>query len=322
MRRCSFFCLFTLLTFFSGVAHAADLKDFAGTWVMRLGDRNMFVLTLAAENTTVHGTWDGPAKYTMNNGAFSNMHGGVRRDGVVETRFSGGVLHLTVQNANDAKDEDAYAMALVGNHATLTTDDLPADAVVAPMIFARSVAGAMVATDWEPNRLYTAVDSDVACTEMKAIYTEDQRVRMAPHSDWKSIDWKTMAKTDAGRREKTRKLLAAGALHTAEDYEEAAFVFQHGDTAEDYLLAHTLAMVAVSKGDATAIWIASATLDRYLEKIGQKQIFGTQFSSDAQHGWTQEPYDRDLISDAIRQQLTVPVQALQEKQLEVYRGQK
>ena len=81
-------------------------------------------------------------------------------------------------------------------------------------------------------------------------------------------------------------------------------------------------MVAVSKGDSTAIWIASATLDRYLEKIGQKQIFGTQFSSDAQHHWAQEPYDRDLVSDAIRQQLAVPTQALQEEQLKAYQAQK
>jgi hypothetical protein len=99
-------------------------------------------------------------------------------------------------------------------------------------------------------------------------------------------------------------------------------VFQHGDRPEDYLLAHTLAMVSVSKGDPTAIWIASATLDRYLEKIGQKQVFGTQFSSDLQHHWTQEPYDRDLVSDAIRQQLAVPIQALQEEQLKALQVQK
>ena len=72
-------------------------------------------------------------------------------------------------------------------------------------------------------------------------------------------------------------------------------VFQHGESADDYLLAHTLAMIAMSKGDPTAIWIASATLDRYLGKIGQKQVFGTQYSRDSQHGWTQGPYDRGLV---------------------------
>ncbi len=148
---------------------------------------------------------------------------------------------------------------------------------------------------------------------MQAIYDEDQRVRSGPH-----IDWKTVGPTDAARRADTRKLLAAGALHTGSDYREAAFVFQHGDSPEDYLLAHTLAMVAVSKGEATAIWIAAATLDRYLQRIGQKQVFGTQYSMDPKSKWTQEPYDRDLVSDALRQQIGVPPQALQTEQLKAY----
>jgi hypothetical protein len=151
---------------------------------------------------------------------------------------------------------------------------------------------------------------------MESIFDEDQRVRMAS-----KIDWATVNGSDQERREQTRKLLAAGALHTGKDFEEAAFVFQHGDKADDYLLAHTLAMVAVAKGDSTAIWIAAATLDRYLQKIGQKQVFGTQFRSDAQQHWTQEPYDRDLVSDALRQQLAVPPQALQSERLKGYQAQ-
>jgi len=129
-------------------------------------------------------------------------------------------------------------------------------------------------------------------------------------------------RTDADRRAATRKLLSSGLLHTGRDYKEAAFVFQHGDSPADYLLAHTLAMIAVSKGDAMAIWIASATLDRYLQKIGQKQIFGAQFLSSSQTGWTQNPYDRDLISDELRQQLGVPSQASQELQLKAFANQK
>jgi hypothetical protein len=68
---------------------------------------------------------------------------------------------------------------------------------------------------------------------------------------------------------------------------------------------------------ATAIWIAAATLDRYLQNIGQKQIFGTQFLTHSQNdpeGWTQEPYDRTLISDALWDQLGVPAQKVQEEQ--------
>ena len=104
-----------------------------------------------------------------------------------------------------------------------------------------------------------------------------------------------MSRTDAERRGETRKLLAMGALHT-------------------------LAMVAVSKGDTTAIRIAAATLDRHLEKVGQKQIFGTQFSSDPKSTWTQEPYDRELVSDALRRQLGGPPQSVQAERLKAYQA--
>lgn len=89
------------------------------------------------------------------------------------------------------------------------------------------------------------------------------------------------AKDDA-RRQRAHQLLRQGVLQTGEDFHDAAFIFQHGDKPEDYLLAHVLAMVAVSKGDPRGRWIAAATLDRYLQAMGQPQVFGTQF---AQRGY-------------------------------------
>jgi hypothetical protein len=310
-------CLLVAIFSFMPIAiHAAEMKDFAGTWVMRFGARNIFVLRLMPDGENLRGSWNRPAKYSENNNTFVNISSDVRKDGVSRVRFVDGVLHFAVVNANDPKDEDLYAMRLDGDHAVMAFDDLPADIVVAPWQFERADANAMVASDWNPNRLYMQGDSDVPSAEMEAIFKEDQRVRAVA-----KIDWEVVNKTDAERRLETRKLFATGALHTGKDYEEAAFIFQHGSQSEDFLLAHTLALVAVSKGDATAIWIAAATLDRYLEKIGQKQVFGTQYSSNAQHVWTQEPYNRDLISDALRLQLGVPSQAVQEEQLKIYQRQ-
>ncbi len=228
-----------------------------------------------------------------------------------------GALHFTVQNVDDPKDVDAYVMRLDGARATVMSDGLPAEDIEEPDLFERVGVGATVALDWEPNRLYTARDSDVSNAEMEAISKEDQRVRTVA-----KVDWEMVNKTDAERREQTRKLLAVGSLHTGKDFEEAAVVFQHGDTPDDYLLAHTLAVAAVSKGETTATWIAAATLDRYLWKVGQKQVFGTQYSGDAKHEWTQEPYDRELVSDALRGQLAVPSQASQLMQLKAYESQK
>ena len=309
-------CLIALLMV-PGAAHAAEMKNFAGTWARRLGARNLFVLRLTEDGGSLRGSWERPVKFSSNGNGFANMRGGVRKDKVSQFRVVDGVLHFTVQNANDPKDVDAYVMRVDGARAMVMFDDLPADDVEEPDVFERVEVGATVALDWEPNRLYTARDSDVPNTEMEAIFKEDQRVRTVG-----KIDWEMVNKTDAERREQTRRLLAIGSLHTGKDFEEAAFVFQHGDSAGDYLLAHTLAMVAVSKGDATAVWIAAATLDRYLWKVGQKQVFGTQYSGDAKHEWTQEPYDRGLVSDAVREQLGVPSQALQLMQLKAYESQK
>ncbi|WP_260734681.1 hypothetical protein [Tunturiibacter lichenicola] len=308
-------CLIALLAV-PVAAHAAETKDFAGTWARRLGERNLFVLRLVQDGESLRGSWERPAKFSSDGNGFANMRGGVRKDKVSQFRVVDGALHFTVQNANDPKDVDAYVMRVDGARAMVMFDDLPADDVEEPDVFERVEVGATVALDWEPNRLYTAHDSDVPNTEMEAIYKEDQRVRTAG-----KIDWEMVNKADAERREQTRRLLAIGSLHTGKDFEEAAFVFQHGDSAGDYLLAHTLAMVAVSKGDATAVWIAAATLDRYLWKVGQKQVLGTQYSGDAKHEFTQEPYDRELVSDALREQLGVPSQASQLMQLKAYQSQ-
>lgn len=121
------------------------------------------------------------------------------------------------------------------------------------------------------------------------------------------------ARTDV-RKQKVRALLANGDIKTGEEFYDAAFIFQHGDVADDYLFAHVLAMDAVVKGYDIAKWVAAATLDRYLQMIHQPQIFGTQYPLDANKphqpsdatpagrfkGRTQQPYNDSLISDPIR----------------------
>jgi hypothetical protein len=146
---------------------------------------------------------------------------------------------------------------------------------------------------------------------MKRIFDEDQRVRQPGAK----IDWAAVNRTDAERREATRKLLNEGVLHSGQDFEWAAFVFQHGSTPEDYLLAHTLAIVALKKGEQDGAWIAAATLDRYLNSIKQPQIYGTQFHWAKGEPTTQDPYNRTLISDSLREQLGVPSVEHQKGQL-------
>ena len=154
----------------------------------------------------------------------------------------------------------------------------------------------------------------LAQSEIDTIYNEDQKDREANPTGIAAVT--KIIERDAGHRKRVRDLLAAGALTSGKDFEKAAYVFQHGDTSDDFLLAHILAMVAVKKGNGDAIWIAAATLDRYLNKIGKAQVLGTQFHFENDSPWTQEPYDRALISDALRRALNVPIMAEQAKTLE------
>ena len=146
--------------------------------------------------------------------------------------------------------------------------------------------------------------------EMAAIFEADQADRRPGGAN---IDWAAVTPRDAARRTRTLHLLNAGALRSGDDFHHAAFVFQHGETADDILLAHTFAVLAAARGRADAAWIAAASLDRYLQRIGQPQIYGTQFRTPPGQPTTQEPYNRTLVSDALRQALGVPAQAQQEE---------
>jgi hypothetical protein len=114
---------------------------------------------------------------------------------------------------------------------------------------------------------------------MRQLYVQDQRDRgvllsdtgeaLPPNSTAKApddLDPTTLQKRDAERRQRTRELMSAGKLTTAQDFHDAAYIFQHGQEAGDYLLAHILAVEAVVKGDASSKWISAATLDRIFRR--------------------------------------------------------
>jgi len=153
-------------------------------------------------------------------------------------------------------------------------------------------------------------------TTIKQLFDADQNDRRGAMS-MTPEQWKKISERDAERRREAHKLLDSGALKTGEDFEDASFIFQHGDTPQDYLLAHILAMAAMEKGDAQARWIAAATLDRYLQAVKQPQVFGTQYKwtemKPKPHGATQEPYDKTVVSDVLRREFCVTSQLGQQK---------
>ena len=122
-------------------------------------------------------------------------------------------------------------------------------------------------------------------------------------------------------------MLSLGEITTGSDLYEAAFVFQHGETAPDYLLAQVLALNALTKGFARAKWLSVATLDRYLQLIGQPQVFGTQYPFDPKlphpitnggrfSGRTQSPFDYSFLPTYLRSDFCVPDLEQQKKNLQ------
>jgi hypothetical protein len=135
------------------------------------------------------------------------------------------------------------------------------------------------------------------------------------------------------RRAEIRNLLEEGKLTSGEDFSDAALIFQHGQTPEDFLFAHILAVEALIRGDSADKWIAAATLDRYLQAVNQPQVFGTQYTGDKTAGntpkpqvdphvlniqRTQQPYDAKLLPDSVRQDFCVPNVNQQEKNLAIF----
>ena len=128
-----------------------------------------------------------------------------------------------------------------------------------------------------------------------------------------------------------RAMLAAGEIKTGDDFRDAAFIFQHGDSADDCMFAHILAMEAMARGTESARFIAAATLDRYLQAIKQPQVFGTQYSLDSSASQpahvdatsmrptrTLDPYNESFLPDSVKSDFCVPNLAQQKQNVAIF----
>ena len=133
------------------------------------------------------------------------------------------------------------------------------------------------------------------------------------------------------RRAQVREMLSKGEVQSARDFHDASYLFQHGDTPDDYLLAHLLAIEAVIRGDASSKWMVAASLDRFLENTGRTQVFGTQYGPDpklrtdpaevAKHpyiGMTQAPFKTDLVPPIVRKDFCVPDLQQQQENIKAF----
>ncbi|WP_374581977.1 hypothetical protein [Pseudoduganella sp.] len=138
--------------------------------------------------------------------------------------------------------------------------------------------------------------------ELIAINRADQADRTG------DIDWTVVNQRDKERREKVGALLAAGAVRSARDFYNAALVFQHGDTPDDYALAFSLATIArqLAPEHPAPKWLHAAAFDRYLVSRNMPQWYGTQSKTYSDGRTELAPVDPKAVSDEQRVALGVP----------------
>jgi hypothetical protein len=139
--------------------------------------------------------------------------------------------------------------------------------------------------------------------ELARISQEDQDDRKP---GLHGIDWAKVKPRDDARLARTRELYASGALRTGADWFHAALILQHSSEVDDYLLAHEMSVAAVAQGHKEARWLAAASEDRFLMKIGRKQRFGTQYEPADEPGRYRLAPTEPQVTDELRAVLGTP----------------
>jgi len=291
------------------VATPAMAADPSGLWAVRAGDKALFQFELHHSAKGWAGVWVRPEHFVTDGDSFSTVTGPVIRRTSISARVVDDSVELSFDDPRPGATPDIFRIhAIDARHA----EALYVGMEMEPFALVREAEGTLIGP-WDPQRSYVRQIDRPTNAEMTAIYDADQKARQ----NRQKIDWAVVRPADEQRRIRTQALIDGGSLKSGDDFLHAAFVFQHGDKSEDYLKAHLLAMIAVARGKPAAIWIASATLDRYLQNIGQPQVLGTQYRT-VDGKTTQDPYARTLLSDSLRQALRVPTLAEQEEQRRDY----
>lgn len=282
-----------------GAASSAPrpVSAYLGQWLFKVGERNLFVLDLKVSGSgpALTGGMARPKRLAISQNG--ELVSGVAPPTIVEplvaaTPTAEGLL-LTLADTDDSAKTTEYRMVLgQGDAAQLSIVGAP----VTPIPLQRGNGHAVVSADWDPQKVYPVRHESADDPEMGAIFAADQ----ADRSPGSPVAPALLIDNDQKRRLATRGLLEAGRLHSGSDFQRAAFVFQHGDGPDDYLLAHSLALAAIARGHPEASWIAAATLDRFLISTGRRQIYGTQTHQGADGNPVLQPLDERLVPEPLR----------------------
>lgn len=297
-------------TFMTALPTWAQMSpDLAGRWIWAVEGRTVFIIDIADKDSPI-ATLTRPSSLTLlQDGALGGVNGPVFTEDLKVNALTSD--HITLTRPND----ESYEIRLAAKDwATFAFVGGPP---MSPLSLYRPHNSATVETDWGGDRAYGRLEPNTDVSDdpaVKALFDADQ----ADRGDMLTLGPQVAVK-DAARRAELTQLMQAGALKSGRDYYRAAFIYQHGDQPDDYLLAHVLAVTALAKGISDAGWIAAATLDRYLQESGRAQIYGTQFQIPFNGDpVTQRSYNRDLLPDSARIAVGVPTLAAQEEQRQSY----
>lgn len=141
---------------------------------------------------------------------------------------------------------------------------------------------------------------------LRQIVAADQEDRSGSAT---SFDGLKVSPRDAERRKQVMEIMARGEIRAAEDFFNAALVFQHGATTDDIRLAYALVTIASAlrperlgpKAAACSSW------DRLLVQMGRPQWYGTQYTKSSITGkFELSPVDETAVTDKERKALGLP----------------
>lgn len=261
--------------------------------------RTFAVVDLRNGKGEVTGTISVPENFSTNGLTISHISGRVKNMPIEKAVLEGSTLHLTTHSPTNIADKDEWTMTLPKDgKSSLGLVGMPMAMAAWPM---QSDPTAKVSLDWDAERTYALLDSGTTSSpEMAEIFKEDQdalRGVVVTKENKKKI-----VLNGRPRRKRVREMIDQGELHSGLDFERAAYIFQHGEDARDFLMGHVLAMAAMARGDGGASWIASVTLDAYLLAIGQAQVLRTQMNFGVDKGLRQ-PDDNMLVPKTLKRQL-------------------
>lgn len=282
----------------------AQIESLQGRWTVRSAGQPIMIVELSEVSGKFSATILQPA-----NGTINHRHEAVDLSGpVLSTNMGETKRHAnSIEFAENGGSSAVNVLTFVDrDFVALSYKNRP---FFDPILLSRARPDENIGRDWSARKTWLLDQPWPDNPQLKQMFNDDQAIR----KDDSRTDWAVAQAEDAERRKATQRLLEEGKLHSGTDFYNAAFIFQHGQESGDYLKAHALATIAAAKGRRDAVWIAAATLDRYLQSIGQKQVYGTQYLFPTDNVVTQEPFDRTLFSDTLRALSRVPDLAAQEQ---------